>query len=340
MTKTQAQVAVSNITVSYITVLALGSWGTALAQHLASKGHDVLGWAREKEVVDSINANNSHPSCFKDQKLNFKATTDLELALKRPILVLAFPSSAMAEMLSTMRLSEEKLIVSALKGLNASTLQTPLQYLTTVCPKQNKSAVLSGPSFAIDLVNGRPLGMLAASNDSVVARKVAELFSAPNLKVYLSDDPLGVELGGILKNVIAIAVGVCDGLGCGDSARAGLITRGLAEITRLAQAMGARSQTLFGLSGLGDLIMTASCNTSRNRTVGLRLGQGENLDTIIKTLGAVAEGVVTTPLVLELAKKHNVEMPITERVDKILKQQLGIKEAAKELLSRPMKTEF
>jgi glycerol-3-phosphate dehydrogenase (NAD(P)+) len=160
------------------------------------------------------------------------------------------------------------------------------------------------------------------------------------MKVYISTDPLGVEVGGIVKNVIALAAGVSDGLGLGDSARAGLITRGLAEMMRLAGAMGADVQTLAGLSGLGDLVMTASCDASRNRTVGLRLGKGESLSTIINTLGSVAEGVSTTPLVMKLAEKHQVDMPITFGVDKLLKGQISASEMAKALLSRPPRREF
>jgi len=325
-----------------VSVLALGSWGTALSNHLAKKGHDVLAWTIEQDVVDSINSNHKHPRCFPDINVHpdLKATNDLQEALSRSIVVMSFPSSALKDVIPKLKDSSVSIIVSALKGIEAETLKTPLQYAADYCPPSMQRVVLSGPSFAVDLINSRPLGLLAASEKEETARKVAELFSASHLKVYLSTDPLGVELGGIVKNVIAIAAGVCDGLNCGDSARAGLITRGLAEMTRLAEALGAKPQTLFGLSGLGDLVMTASCDTSRNRTVGLRLGRGEDLQSILSSLGAVAEGVVTTPLIQKLAEKYKVDMPITTQVAGILSGATSIAEAAQALLSRPMRREF
>ena len=217
---------------------------------------------------------------------------------------------------------------------------TPLQLCKKHISIATDFVVLSGPSFAIDLVNLRPIGIVAASESEDAAWKTAEIFSSPTVKVYISTDPLGVELGGIVKNTIALAAGVCDGLGYGDSARAGLITRGLAEMQRLVSALGADPQTLSGLSGLGDLVMTASCDTSRNRTVGLRLGKGESLEQIMRTLGSVAEGVESSPLILELAQKHGVEMPITEQVCKFLRGEVSIQDAAAQLLARPSKREF
>ena len=325
-----------------VSVLALGNWGTALANHLARKGCDVLGWSIQEEVVSSINEHNRHPIFLKTEQLskNLVATSNLELALKREILVMAFPSSVMAEVVPKMKLKDGSLVISAIKGLDPSSLKTPIEYCEEHLPTKARLAVLSGPSFARDVVAGKPCGIVAASKESADAEEVAKLFYDEAMKVYFTEDTKGVELGGILKNVIALAVGICDGLQLGDSARAGLVTRGLAEITRLACALGANERTLFGLSGLGDLVMTATCDTSRNRTVGLRLGRGEKLDHIIETLGSTAEGVKTAPIVVKLAEKVGVDVPISNRVVSILNSEISIEEAMRTLMQRPIKREF
>jgi glycerol-3-phosphate dehydrogenase (NAD(P)+) len=282
--------------------------------HLATKGFDVLGWSIEDEVVTSINEYNKHPRFHSHIQLSsvFRATNDLSEVLTRDLLVLAVPSSAISEVFPKLVSRRSPLVVSAIKGLDSKTLLTPLQALKHFGIEHSGAAVLSGPSFARDVVRGLPCGLVSASSNESVARSIADIFSNDAMKVYISTDPLGVELGGIVKNVVALAAGVCDGLELGDSARAGLITRGLAEMIRLARAMGAQLETLAGLSGLGDLVMTATCDTSRNRTVGLELGRGKKLPDILRELGSVAEGVETTPLVLELARKFNVEMPISQ----------------------------
>ncbi|MCO6431062.1 MAG: NAD(P)-dependent glycerol-3-phosphate dehydrogenase [Deltaproteobacteria bacterium] len=325
-----------------VAVLALGNWGTALANHLAVKGLKVIGWSSEQSIVDGINQERTHPHYLRDVRIHegVSATTDLGQALSCSKLVMAFPSSALKELAPRMKLESGTLVVSALKGLEPETLLTPLQYAAQHLGETVELSVLSGPSFATDVIHGRPSGLVAASQREEVARKTAELFSSPSMKVYISTDPIGVELGGIAKNVIAIAAGVCDGLSMGDSARAGLITRGLAEMMRLATAMGAEARTLSGLSGLGDLVMTATCDTSRNRTVGLRLGRGERLSDILQNLGSVAEGVRTADLILEHASRHKVDMPITTHVRRLLAGELELKDAPAALLSRPTKREF
>lgn len=217
---------------------------------------------------------------------------------------------------------------------------TPLQYLEERIKAPLSYGVLSGPSFAKDVVQGRPCGVVAASRDETTARRIAELFSSESMKVYVSLDPLGVELGGAVKNVIALAAGLSDGLGFGESARAGLITRGLAEIMRLAEAMGAKRETLAGLSGLGDLSMTASSPTSRNYTVGFRLGKGEKLSDILFDLGSVAEGVHTAPIVMKLALRYSVEVPICEQVNQLLLGKSTPKELVRNLMARPLRSEF
>lgn len=328
-----------------ISVLALGNWGTALANHLAEKGLNVLGWSIESEVVNSINDRGRHPFYQKEISIcpRFEATTDLNRALNASRMwVLAFPSSALGEMTGRLmnKCTTQHVLVSAIKGMDESTLLTPLQHLSRYLKADVSTVVLSGPSFARDIIALRPSSLVAASNSHSSADLVAKTFSSKWMKIYTSNDPLGVELGGITKNVVALATGVCDGLGLGDSARAALVTRGLAEMMRLADAAGAKRITLSGLSGLGDLVLTSFCDTSRNRTVGLRLGRGEKLSDILGTLGSVAEGVKSAPLLLQLARKHQVEMPITEAVVKMLNDQISSKEMAEMLLARPMRSEF
>ena len=323
-------------------VLGLGNWGTALANHLAAKGFPTLGWSIEPAIVEGVNAHNRNPLYQPQIQLspNLKATGSLEQALESDFVVLAVPSAALDDLSPKLIFRKGSLVVSAIKGLEKRSVLTPLQFLGQHVSSGTKLAVLSGPSFASDLMLHLPVGIVAASSDETVARKVAEIFTNEWMRVYISSDPLGVELGGVLKNVIALAAGICDGMELGDSARAGLITRGLAEMTRLAVAMGAKEQTLAGLSGLGDLAMTAASPTSRNRTVGYRLGKGEKLQTILDTLGSVAEGVSTTPLAIELGKRYSVELPISEAVDAVLKGQSAPQDIVKKLILRPIKREF
>lgn len=323
-------------------VLALGNWGTALANHLAAKGFDVLGWAVEREIVDCVNSEHRNPRYQSAVMLSsrLRATQNLQETLDRPNVVMAFPSSALKEMVPKLKLKPGTLLISAIKGFADESLLTPLQFAEKNLPQATDLSVLSGPSFAKDIVVQNPSGVVAASRDEGVARKTAELFSSDRMRVYVSTDPLGVELGGILKNVIALAAGVSDGLNLGDSAKAGLITRGLAEMMRLGKAMGAEEQTFVGLAGLGDLAMTATCDASRNRTVGLRLGRGEQLAHIIEHLGSVAEGVRTAPLVVKLAERHHVEMPITFAMQRILEGKSSPKDVIRELVTRPVKREF
>lgn len=325
-----------------ISVLALGNWGTALANHLAKKGFDVLGWTIEQEICDSINLNHKNSQYLRDVGLhkNLKVTTDLDLALQNHLVLLTFPSAILSKVVPQMKPMSGSTVISAIKGIEQDSLLTPLQYADKFFGDKCKYAVISGPSFAKDVVIGKPVGVVSASKDEAVSKEVASLFTNEAMKVYTSVDPLGVEIGGSVKNVIALAAGVCDGLNFGDSARAGLITRGLAEMMRLAQAMGASMQTLAGLSGLGDLVLTATCDASRNRSVGLRLGRGEGLKQIIESLGSVAEAVHTTPLVLKLAQKYAVDMPITQAVSMLLAGACSASELAKSLITRPMKREF
>lgn len=323
-------------------VIGLGNWGTALANHLAMKGLHVLGWCREESIQQSINQSNRNALFLSEVQLDpkLRATNTLAEVLSLPFVVLAVPSAVLSLLVPQLTLAEGSILISAVKGFEAKSLLTPLQFAKQALPQNTLLAVLSGPSFARDVVHKRPCGIVAASESAATARKVAKLFSSDSMKVFVSTDTIGVELGGIVKNVIALAAGVSDGLGFGDSARAGLITRGLAEIMRLATAMGGDMQTLAGLSGLGDLVMTASSATSRNYTVGYRLGKGEKLGVILQSLGSVAEGVTTTPLVIELASRHNVQMPITAHVQRLLTEDISAQDLVQSLLTTPLTREF
>jgi glycerol-3-phosphate dehydrogenase (NAD(P)+) len=305
-------------------------------------GHDVLGWDKESAVVAGINSNHLNPLALPDIELssNLAATHDINEVAGRPFVVLVVSSSAMTVVMNQLKMEPGSVLISAIKGLDSNTLETPIQAAARIIPSVVNLACLSGPSFAKDVIADKPCSVVAASKDEKVARAVAELFTARNFRVYTSTDTLGVELGGVLKNVIALAAGAADGLELGDSARMAVMTRGLHEITRLAVAMGAKERTLSGLSGMGDLMMTASSPLSRNRTVGYRLGRGERLESILNNLGSVAEGVRTAEIVERLSLKYGVEMPISERVLKLVRGIMTPEELLKDLLARPIKSEF
>lgn len=324
-----------------IGVLGLGNWGTALANHLAWAGHRVLGWSVERGVVEGINTSHRNSRYLSDIELHaeLRATTELRDLADSDFHLLAVPSAALPDVLKSLPFTARSFI-SAIKGLERSTLLTPLQFAKKTFGETICLTVLSGPSFARDVARRMPAGVVAASADESEARAVAHLFSTEWMRVYISTDPLGVELGGIIKNVIALAVGIADGLQLGDSARAMLITRGLAEVMRLGEALGGQPTTFMGLSGLGDLAMTATSDLSRNRQVGLRLGRGEKLADIIASLGSVAEGVATASIVLTLARSRGIEMPISEQVAAVVDERVSPAEAVRALLTRPLKREF
>ena len=323
-----------------IAVVGLGAWGSALAVHCARLGHSVTGWSRDTSFVREINDTRQLKTAgiVVTIPANLKATTNLADLEDADLTIVALPASAWGEVLPNLK---ARAIVSATKGLEKDSSLTPLSFAHQRCGFAESSlAVLSGPSFASDLIAGRPLSVVVGSKSEQLALEVATSLSSPSLRVYTSHDPLGVELGGILKNVVAIVAGVSDSLGYGPSARAAIISRGLYEITTVAVALGAEERTLTGLSGLGDLIMTATENQSRNRTVGLRLGKGEKLPDVIKTLGSTAEGVSSAPLVLALAQKRNIPVPITEQVVRLMNGEIRATEVARALMTRPLKSEF
>lgn len=330
---------------SEIAVIGAGAWGTALAIVLGRKGtHRISLWAYEKEVYESICQRGVNELFLPDLPvpLGIAATNRLEEALRNAKLVVSvMPSHHTRRIFQQMApyLSPETMFVSATKGVENETLLRMSQVITEVLSTNGSSSVrigaLSGPSFAKEVARGDPTAVTIASTDSELASLVQREFSDPNFRVYTNTDIAGVELGGALKNVIAIAAGVCDGLGLGHNTIAALITRGLAEITRLTVACGGRPETMAGLAGLGDLVLTCTGGLSRNRTVGVELGKGRKLDEIIAGMhGMVAEGVLTTNAAVGLARKHSVEMPITEQMYAILHEGKSPRETIRELMTR------
>jgi glycerol-3-phosphate dehydrogenase (NAD(P)+) len=336
--------------VSRIAVIGGGAWGTALAIVAGRRGdHDVHLWAYEKGVCESVNQSRMNslflPGSPVPEKV--KATNDLREALSvAEIVVSVMPSHHCRRVFEQMAqwLLPRMMFVSATKGIENDTLLRMSQVIHEVITRYSgfepKIAAVSGPTFAKEVAKGDPTALTVASTDATLATLVQKEFSDPGFRIYLNDDLVGVELGGALKNVIAIAAGVCSGLGLGHNSVAALITRGLAEITRLAVACGAKPQTMFGLSGMGDLVLTCTGGLSRNRSVGEALGQGQPLQQIIAGMhGMVAEGVLTTNAALGLAKRYQVEMPITEQMYAILHDGKSAHDAIRELMTRPGKVE-
>ena len=329
-----------------IGLVGLGNWGTALGNHLAWKGHDVLGWCREADVIESVRTEQRNCRNLSHVQLsaNLSATEELSKVMSCEMLLLAVSAKGLSDVVELMAkcggtIAPTTKIVSAIKGLEPGSRLTPLQFLSSKGFLPDNLAVLSGPSFARDVIARLPCGVVVASKNEDTAKFVAHIFASDSMRLYTSVDPLGVELGGITKNVIAVAAGAADGLGLGESARAGLITRGLSEMTRLAVAMGADERTLAGLSGLGDLSMTATSTISRNHQVGFRLGKGETLDEILRSLGSVAEGVATAEVILDLAQQYAVEMPITLAVSRVVKERIHPREILREIMAKPVKSE-
>lgn len=334
---------------SRVAIIGAGAWGTALAISLGRKGgHAVRLWANEPEVVESIARSRVNERFLPGFQVpsSVEATHDLSAALDGvEIVVSVMPSQycrALFEQISPL-LRPETLIVSCTKGLENGTLLRMSELIEDVLRPQKftpRVGALSGPSFAKEVARGDPTAVTMASADSELARAVQHAFNSSRFRVYTNDDVIGVELGGALKNIIAIAAGVCDGLELGHNSVAALITRGLAEIARLVVACGGRLDTMAGLAGLGDLVLTCTGDLSRNRSVGVELGKGRKLPDIIAAMhGAVAEGVFTTKAAVGLARKKNVEMPITEQMFAILEQGKAPQQAIEDLMTRAARSE-
>lgn len=329
---------------SGVAVLGAGSWGTALAVHLARTGQAVTLWAREPEVADEIGRNRRNPRYLADVAIpaSVRTTAALDEAVcGAEYVTFAVPSHgarAVAQA-ATPFLRDDAVLVSAMKGLEAESLQRMSQVVATETAHERPVVVLSGPSFASEVARELPTAVLAASSDARAAARVQEQFRGRTFRIYASDDVAGVEIGGALKNVIAIAAGCVEGLGLGHNAMAALITRGLAEISRLAYAEGGRRETLAGLSGLGDLVLTCTGDLSRNRHVGLELGRGRQLDDILAGMRMVAEGVRTTGAALALGARHGIELPIAAQMYAVLEGERSPDEAVEALMGRRQRPE-
>ena len=330
-----------------VAVLGAGAWGTALAKALADKGGEVTIWGRNERDVRDINEKHENVHYLPKATLppNLRATTDMKAALDgAEMVVFVAPSHATREVAKTAAslLPRGVPIVSATKGIENESLMFVDQILADVLPKElhPQFAHLSGPSFAKELAAKHPTAVVIAATDDGVRDVVMRRFHLPYLRTYGSDDVIGVECGGALKNVIAIASGVIDGLGLGYNTRAALITRGLAEVARLSAARGGSPLTLAGLAGMGDLVLTCTGELSRNRTVGVEMGKGRKLPDVLATLGHVAEGVKTAKSAFDLANKLNVDMPITREVYACLYEDKSAEQAVVDLMARELGPEF
>ena len=330
-----------------IAVLGAGSWGTALANVLASNGHATRLWAYEGPVADDVNANHRNEKYLPgvDLEPSLGATSVMADALDHATVVVSVsPSHVVRPVMheaGELMAGSRPLIVTASKGIEIRTDLRMSEVLRDVLGDETAGdcVVLSGPSFAAELARRLPTAVTLASDDADNARRVQGLFQNDHFRLYTQSDLIGTELGGALKNVIALAAGISDGLGLGTNARAALMTRGLAEIGRLAERLGGEGATLAGLAGVGDLILTCTGDLSRNRTVGLAVGRGENLDEVLAGMTAVAEGVRTTEAARDLAERHGVEMPIVGAVYSILYESVDPRRALALLMSREPKPE-
>ena len=322
-----------------IAVLGAGSWGTALAIHIARSGLDVTLWGKEPEHIDQLTRDQKNQQFLPDIKLpdNLKLNSDLAKVLSEAqLLLLVIPSYAFRSFLSNASemIKDHHSIIWASKGLEEGTAKLLHEVITEEVPQCKNLAVISGPTFAKEVANDLPTAITVASTPEDFAAEVCSYMHTRNFRVYTSNDVIGVELGGALKNVLAIAAGIADGLGYGANTRAALITRGLAEIMRLGDVMGGHRETFMGLAGMGDLVLTCTDDQSRNRQMGLLLAQGKKHDVIRKEIGQEVEGVRTAKEAKRLADRYGIELPIFEQVYKVLYEDVSPKDAVKELLGR------
>jgi len=325
-----------------IAILGAGAWGTALSVSLAAN-HRVTLWARDASLAAEIGSGRHNTPYLPEVPIpsSIAVTDTLSVALaESDVVLIATPSSQLRDVLARVRASgPASPVVWACKGFEQGSNKLPHQVAAEVIGKDAACGALSGPSFALEVAQGRPTALTLAARDAKFAKHMARELHQPSLRVYSSSDLMGVEISGAVKNVMAIACGISDGLGLGLNARAALITRGLAELTRLGVTLGGRTETFMGLAGVGDLILTCTGELSRNRRVGLRLASGDPLDMILKQLGHIAEGVYSAPAVEALAEEKKIDMPITKAVCSVLFRGLAPREAAQQLLARDPKEE-
>jgi glycerol-3-phosphate dehydrogenase (NAD(P)+) len=327
-------------------IVGAGSWGTALAIVLAPRFERIRLWAHETDLVErmfSTRVNDVFLAGF-PLPLNVEPTADLGYALEDAAIVIGVMPSRFSRLLYRAmlpHLTPRMRFVSATKGLEQGTLLRMSEVARQVIGEkfEPRMAVLSGPTFAREVARGEPTAVVIAAPDQELTQSIQREFSGPTFRLYVNDDPVGVELGAALKNIIAIGAGICDGLGLGSNSIAALITRGLAEITRLAVALGGLPKTLSGLAGLGDLVLTCNGDLSRNRTVGIELAKGRKLADIVSSMTMIAEGVETTSAACDLARKYQVDMPITSQMDAILQGRTSPPDAIRELMERQLKAE-
>jgi len=330
-----------------VDVIGGGSWGTTLANLIAEGGHRVDLWAREEEVCAQINQERVNDTFLPGVKLsdNLRAFNEMERALKdKNLILMVVPSHVFREVLMSLRpfVRPEAVILSATKGIENETLMLMSEIAKEVLPEltEDHFACLAGPSFAKEVSRHYPTAITIACKDQARAKALQQFLYREYFRIYVSEDLTGVQLAAALKNVIAIAAGACDGLKFGHNARAALITRGLAEISRLGVAMGANPLTFSGLAGMGDLVLTCTGDLSRNRTVGLEIGRGKGIEEITQAMTMVAEGVRTAKSAYALSKRHGVEMPITEQVYQILYKDKDPTAAVRDLMTRTLKPEL
>ena len=333
-----------------VAVLGAGSWGSVLANLLVDSGHDVELWSRDQDQVDRLNKDHVNPAYMKDFTYSSKlhATTDMKAAVKgADVILIVIPTKGIRQVAHKLNavladLDQRSLIVHATKGLEQNTYKRPSEMIKEeIDPKYRRDiVVLSGPSHAESVAIKDMTAVTAACANLADAEKVQKLFSNSYFRVYTNDDVIGAEFGAALKNIIAIGAGALQGLGYHDNARAALITRGLAEIRRLGVAFGANPMTFIGLSGVGDLVVTATSKNSRNWRAGYQLGHGQKLDDVINNMGMVIEGVYTTKAAYELSKKRQVRIPITDALYRVLYEGEDIKTAISQLMSRDLTSEM
>ncbi len=325
-------------------IVGSGSWGTALAKLYSNKFKNILIWSRSQDTIHSINQNHINPKYFPEVLLptNIKATCDInEVFEKSDIIIVVVPTQVIREVLD--RLKEKRVqkpVISASKGIEIDTLKLTTQIISEKLIINDKNIfALSGPSFAREVLQGLPTAVVLGG-DICEGRKIQRLLSTETFRVYTNSDITGVEIGGAVKNVIAIATGISDGIGLGNNARASLITRGLHEMKKIALVYGGRPETLYGLSGLGDLVLTATGDLSRNRKFGILIGKGLSVNQALKEVGQVVEGLDTVKAIKQIADKYNLELPISSAVYSVLYDNLTPVEAVKILMKRELKEEF